>query len=163
MVKIIRIVVIWMLVAFVGDTILGPMIAIRGVAPDFSVIAIVVLALAAGSGPTAVGGFMLGLIQDLSNPSMLGLQALGKSLLGYGLGSLRGRLMYGVPLVEGLVVAFSVFAHDFFFLLVQSSFSDEQFLLPLFTRAIPAAIYSGLVGIPVIRLAELMGILAQED
>jgi len=46
---------------------------------------------------------------------------------------------------------------------VQSSFSNEQFLAPLFTQAIPAAIYSGLVGIPVIRFAELMGILAQED
>jgi len=161
--KVLRIALIWFLVAFVGDTMLGPMIAIKGVAPDFSVIAIVVLALAAGAGPASAGGFFLGLIHDLSNPSMLGLQALGKSLLGYGLGSLRGRLIYGVPLIEGLVVALSVFAHDFFFLIVQSSFSNEQFLAPLFTQAIPAAIYSGLVGIPVIRFAELMGILAQED
>ena len=153
----------WVILAFVGDTMLGPLIAIKGVAPDFSVIALVVLALSSGAGPATVGGFMLGLVQDLSNPTLLGLQALSKSCLGFSIGSLRGRLVYGVPLVEGVVVAVAVFSHDFFFLLVQSMLSDEQFLLPLFTRTIPAAIYSGLVGIPVIRLAEFMGILQQED
>lgn len=159
----IRTSITWVVVAFVGDTMLGPLIDIKGVAPDFSVIALVILALATGAGPATIGGFMLGLVQDLSNPTLLGLQALCKSCLGYSVGSLRGRLVYGVPLVEGLVVGIAVFSHDFFFLLVQSMLSDEQFLLPLFTRTIPAAFYSGLVGIPVIRLAELMGILQQED
>jgi len=153
----------WAMVAFVGDTIFGPLIAIRGVAPDFSIIALVVLALAAGAGPATVGGFTIGLIQDLSNPSLLGLQALCKSGLGYALGTLRGRLVYGVPLVEGTVVAVSVFVHDFLFLAVQSSFADEQFLMPLLTHTIPVAIYSGLMGILVIRLAEILGILRQED
>ena len=159
----VRTTITWVFLAFVGDTMLGPLIDIRGVAPDFSVMALVVLALATGAGPATVGGFLLGLVQDLSNPSLLGLQALIKSGLGFGVGSLRGRLVYGVPLVEGLVVAIAVFAHDFVFLLVQSTLSDEPFLLPLFTRTIPAAVYSGLVGIPVIRLAELLGILRQED
>jgi rod shape-determining protein MreD len=159
----IRTTLTWVVLAFVGDTMLGPLIDIRGVAPDFSVIALVVLALATGAGPATVGGFLLGLVQDLSNPTLLGLQALIKSALGFGVGSLRGRLVYGVPLVEGVVVAIAVFAHDFVFLMVQSMLSDEQFLLPLFTRTIPAAVYSGLIGIPVIRLAELLGILRQED
>ncbi len=159
----VRTTITWVVVAFVGDTILGPLIDIKGVAPDFSVIALVILALATGAGPATVGGFMLGLVQDLSNPSLLGLQALCKSGLGFAVGSLRGRLVYGVPLVEGLVVAIAVFAHDFLFLLVQSNLADEQFLLPLFTRTISVAIYSGLVGIPLIRLAEYLGILQQED
>ncbi len=101
----IRTTITWLVVAFVGDTILGPLIDINGVAPDFSVIALVILALATGAGSATVGGFMLGLVQDLSNPSLLGLQALCKSGLGFGVGSLRGRLLYGVPLVEGLVVS----------------------------------------------------------
>ncbi len=158
-----RTTITWVVLAFVGDTMLGPLIDIRGVAPDFSVIALVVLALATGAGPATVGGFLLGLVQDLSNPSLLGLQALIKSGLGFSVGSLCGRMVYWVPLVEGLVLAIAVFGHDFFFLLVQSTLSDEQFLLPLFTRTIPAAVYSGLVGIPVIRMAELLGILRQED
>jgi len=141
----------------------GPLIDIKGVAPDFSIIALVMLSLAAGAGPATVGGFLVGLVQDLSNPMLLGLQALIKSTLGYSLGSIRGRLVFGMPLVEGLVVAIAVFAHDFFFLLVQSSLSEEQFLLPLLTRSIPVAVYSALVGIPVMRMAEFLGILRQED
>ncbi len=159
----IRTTITWVVVAFVGDTLLGPLIAIKGVAPDFSIIALVVLALASGAGPATVGGFVLGLVQDLSNPTLLGLQALCKSGLGFGVGSLRGRLVYGVPLVEGMVVGISVFVHDFLYLMVQSNLSDEQFLLPLLARTIPAAVYSGLVGIPVIRMAELVGILQQEE
>ena len=159
----IRTTFVWVVVAFVGDTLLRPLIAIKGVGPDFSVIALVVLALAGGAGPATVGGFALGLVQDLSNPSLLGLQALCKSGLGFGVGSLRGRLVYGVPLVEAAVVALAVFAHDLLFLLVQSNMADEQFLLPLLTRTLPAAVYSGLVGIPVIRMAEYLGILQQED
>lgn len=159
----IRLTLTWLMVAFVGDTILGPLIDIRGIAPDFSVIALVVLGMASGAGPATVGGFMLGLVQDLSNPALLGLQALCKSGLGYGVGALRGRLVYGVPLVEGIVVAVAVFVHDFLFLLVQSNLSDERFLVPLLTRTIPVAVYSGLIGIPIIRLAEVLGILRQED
>ncbi|MCB1183383.1 rod shape-determining protein MreD [bacterium] len=159
----IRTTLTWILVAFVGDTMIAPVIDIKGVAPDFSVIALVLLALAAGATPATAGGFMLGLVQDLSNPSLLGLQALCKSGLGFALGRLRGHLVYGVPLVEGAVVALSVFAHDFVFLLVQSNLSDERFLVPLLARTIPVALYSGLAAIPLIRLAEYLGILRQED
>ncbi len=159
----VRTTLVWVVLSFVGDTILGPLIDIKGVAPDFSVIALVVLALAAGAGPATIGGFLLGLVQDLANPSLLGLQALVKSGLGFGVGSLRSRLVYGVPLVEGVGVALVVFVHDFLFLLVQSNLADEQFLMPLLTRTIPGAIYSGVVGILVIRLVDLFGVLQQEE
>jgi rod shape-determining protein MreD len=154
---------VWIIVAFVGDTMLGPLMSIKGVAPDFSIIAVVVLGLAAGAAPATVGGFALGLVQDLSNPSLLGLQALCKAVLGYSIGAVRGRLVYGVPLVEAVVITLAVFAHDLVYLLVKSNLADEQFLMPLVTRSLPVAVYSGLVGIPVLRLCELLGVLRQED
>jgi len=150
-------------VAFVGGTMLGPLIAIGGVAPDFTIIALVILALAAGPGPGSVGGFMLGLIQDLSNPTLLGLQAFCKTGLGFGLGRLRGRLVHGMPLVEAAVVFISVVAHDLVFLLIQSSLTPESSFLTLFTRTLPAGVYSGLAGIPLLRLAEFLGLLRHED
>lgn len=153
----------WLLVAFVGETMISPVIDIGGIGPDFSIIALVILALATGPAPPTAGGFLLGLVQDLAHPNLLGLRALCKCLLGFGLGRLRGRLVYGVPLVEGTVVFLSVLAHDFVFLLVESRLTDEAFLVPLFTRTLPVAVYSGLVGIPLLRLADLLGILRQED
>ncbi|MFH2053709.1 MAG: rod shape-determining protein MreD [bacterium] len=159
----VRINLLWILIAFVGDTMVGPMVSFKGVRPDFSIIALVVLGLAAGSLPATVGGFVLGLVQDLANPALLGLQALCKTWLGFGLGRLRGRLVYGMPLVEGVVILLAVLAHDLVFLLVQSRLGDEAFLVPFVTQALPTALYSGLVGVPVVRLAALAGILKPED
>ncbi len=159
----IKLIFLCSLVAFVGGTMVGPLISIGGVAPRFPIIALVILALAAGPVPGTVGGFLLGLVQDLSNPTLLGVQALIKTFLGFGLGRLRGRLVHGMPLVEATVVALSVVAHDLAFLVIQSNLTPEGSFLSLFTRTIPAAVYSGLLGIPLLRLAEYLGILRQED
>jgi len=158
-----RTTLLWILTAYLGETLIAPLITIGGVAPDFSVIAVFMLALAAGTVPATVGGFLTGLAQDLADPTLLGLRALCKSCLGFGLGKLRGRLVHGVPLVEGAVVAVAVLAHDVVYLLVQSNMVDEAFLLPLLTKSLPAAVYSGVVAVPLLRLAELLGVLAPED
>lgn len=158
-----RTTLVWVLVAFVGDTMLSPLMSIHGISPDFSIIALVVLALAAGAMPATVAGFLVGLVQDLSNPALLGLHALCKCTLGYSLGSLRTRLAHGLPVADGMVVALAVLAHDMVFLLVKSRLIDEVFLRPFLTQSLPVALYSGLVGMLVIHLAELAGILGQED
>ncbi len=159
----IRTTLVWMLVAFVGETMISPLISIAGISPDFSIIALVILALAAGPMPGTVGGFLLGLVQDLSNPALLGLHALCKCCLGFSLGRLRGRLAHGLPVAEGIVVALSVLVHDLVFLLFQSGLIDEGFLRPFLTKSFPVAIYSGVAGIVLIRFAEYLGILGQED
>ncbi|RKZ18566.1 rod shape-determining protein MreD [bacterium] len=154
---------LWVAVAFIGDTAVGPAIAIRGVSPDFSMIALVLLALAAGPLPATLGGFVLGLVQDISNPGLLGLNALCKSSLGSGLGRLRGHLVYGLPVVDGLVVLLAVLLHDIVFLLFQSRLSDDAFLMPLVTQTLPVAVYSGIIGMIVIRLANMLGVFAREE
>lgn len=154
---------VFFVVAFLGEVLVAPLIDIKGIAPDFSIIALIILALSAGAGPATAGGFVLGLIQDLTQPTLLGLHALCKCGVGYGVGSLRGRLVHGVPVVEATMVALAVLLHDFIYLLFQSRLIDEAFLVPLLTRSIPVAIYSGLVGVPILRLAELIGLLGQED
>ncbi len=153
----------WIFVALVGENLIAPMITINGIAPDFSVIALVILALAEGPYAGCLGGFMLGLVQDLATPHLLGLRALCKTILGFTAGHLRGHLMYGMPVVEGVVVALAVLTHDTLFVLVQSRMSDEAFLRPFLFQVLPVSIYSGLVGVPLLRLADLMGILQRED
>ena len=159
----VRMTVVWVLVAFVGEVVISPLIAIRGIGPDFSVIALVLLALAQGPRAGTVGGFVLGLIQDLRNPALLGLHALCKCCLGYGVGALRRRLVFGLAVVEGALVALAVVAHDLVFLLVQSRLTDEAFLRPLITQTLPVAVYTGLIGVVVLRLADLVGLLQQEE
>jgi rod shape-determining protein MreD len=150
-------------VAFLGEVMVGPLIAIWGVAPDFTIIAMVILALAAGSTAGTIGGFVLGLVQDISTPALLGLRALCKSGLGFGLGRLRGRLIRGMPLVEATVIGLAVLSHDLLFHVIKSNITNDGDFLSLITRTIPSALYSGLVGIPLLRLAEILGVLRQED
>jgi rod shape-determining protein MreD len=159
----VRTTIVFALVAFLGEVAIAPVIDIGGVAPNFSVIALIILALATGAGPATVGGFVLGVIQDVFQPTLLGLRALCKTGVGYGVGTLRGRLVHGVPVVEATMIALAVLAHDLVYLLFQSRLIDESFLVPLVTRSIPSALYSGVVGVPILRLAELLGVLGQED
>ncbi|MEZ4388652.1 MAG: rod shape-determining protein MreD [Candidatus Krumholzibacteriia bacterium] len=159
----IRTTVAWIVLAFVGEALIAPVITIRGVGPDFTVIAVVILAMAEGARAGALGGFALGLVQDLAVPTLLGLHAFCKSLMGWVLGRTRGRLVYGMPLVElSLLVAASL-SHDTVFLMVQSRQQSEAFLGPWLREALPTAVYTALVGWPLIRLADLLGILRRED
>lgn len=159
----IRTTLAWVVVAFFGETVIAPIIDIMGIAPDFAVIAVVILALAEGSTAGVLGGFFVGLVQDLSMPSLLGLHALCKTLLGSTVGKLHGRLVYGMPVLEGALVLIACLAHDTLFLLVQSRMESDAFLLPLLTQALPTAVYTALVGVPLIRLADVLGILRRED
>jgi rod shape-determining protein MreD len=159
----IRTTLTWILLAFVGETVIAPLMSVRGIAPDFAVIALVILALAEGSFAGCVGGFLIGLVQDLATPPLLGLHALCKTGLGYVIGRLRGQLVYGMPIVEFLVIVLATFLHDTVFLLVQSRMSSEGFLEPLLGWALPRAFYSGLIGVPLLRLADLLGILRRSD
>ena len=116
-----------------------------------------------GARAGALGGFSLGLVQDLSVPTLLGLHALCKSLLGWIIGVTRGRLVYGVPLVELSLLLVASLGHDTLFLLVQSRQQSEAFLGPWLTGALPTAIYTAIAGLPLIRLADLVGVLRRED
>ena len=153
----------WVLLAIVGEYLFAPALTIHGIAPDFTIIAIVILAMARGVQAGSVGGFCLGLVQDLAVPTMLGLHALCKTLLGYGVGRTRGRLVYGLVPVEGALVLASALGHDTLFMLIQSRQESEVFLGSWFTEAVPTAFYTALVGVPLIRLADLVGILRRED
>jgi len=153
----------WVLLAFIGENLVAPLIAIGGVAPDFTVIAVVLLAMAEGARAGAIGGLALGIVQDLSVPTMLGLHALCKTLLGAIVGRTRGRLVYGLVLVEVSLLLVATLAHDTLFLLIQSRQSNEAFLMPWIREAVPTAVYTALVGLPVLRVADLLGILRKED
>ncbi|MDD5719073.1 MAG: rod shape-determining protein MreD [Candidatus Krumholzibacteria bacterium] len=153
----------WVLLAVLGESVVAPAIAFGNVAPDFTVIAIVLLAMARGARAGAIGGFSLGLIQDLAVPTMLGLHALCKVLLGYGVGWTRGRLIYGLVLVEAALLFAAGLGHDTLFLLVQSWQRNDAFLATWFSDVLPTALYTAVAGVPLLRLADLFGILRRED
>ena len=68
-----------------------------------------------------------------------------------------------MPLVEATVVVIAVVAHDLAFLIIQAGFFEGGRALSLVTWTLPKAVYSGLVGIPLLRLADFLGLMRQED
>jgi rod shape-determining protein MreD len=84
----------------------GSALRIGNVAPDIPLIAVVLLALRRGPEFGCAAGFAAGLIQDTASGGLLGVQALTKSLVGFGIGVAGHRLRVTQPLVQvpGLVM-----------------------------------------------------------
>jgi len=90
----------------VAHATLTPLISFAGVTPDLPLIMVILLALRRGSEFGCVAGFVTGLLQDATGGGLIGVQALTKGLIGFGIGVAGGRLRVSQPLVQvpGLVV-----------------------------------------------------------
>lgn len=151
------------LMALIGETLLRPLLTFGGISPDFALISLVILAFAEGAYAGTLYGFVLGLIMDSAVPNLLGLHALCKTLTGFGVGRFRERMVPGMVLVEGLVVTTAALGHGLLYLLVESWSLRTPFFEPFFLEVLPSALYTGLVAVPLIRLADMLGLLRRDD
>jgi rod shape-determining protein MreD len=74
------------IVLLVIQTTLIPFISVAGVVPDLLLIWVVLTALRRGQIEATVGGFIVGLLQDLVATKFFGLAALSKTITGFVLG-----------------------------------------------------------------------------
>jgi rod shape-determining protein MreD len=84
----------------------APALRIGDVTPDIPLIIVVLLALRRGSEAGCLAGFVAGFLQDIAGGGLIGVQALTKAAVGFGVGALGGRLHIAQPLIQipGLVV-----------------------------------------------------------
>ena len=123
-----------------------PYLAIGDARPDLPLIAVTLIALARGAATGTVAGFLIGLAQDLNNPGFLGLNALAKSLVGYGVGAQRGRFDAGTAPSCAVVLATAAVAHDIVYLTIHSRLVLSEIFLALATHTLPSALYTAAVG-----------------
>jgi len=90
----------------VAHATLTPLISVAGVTPDLPLIVVILLALRRSPEFGCVAGFVTGLLQDAAGGGLIGVQALTKGVIGFGIGIAGGRLRVSQPLVQvpGLVV-----------------------------------------------------------
>jgi rod shape-determining protein MreD len=131
-------------------------IAIGSVSPDFIVVCVVLFGLQRGPIVGSLFGFVVGLAVDLGNPGSLGLNALTKSVLGYGAGRLGAATSPGV-VVLFIVFLVAAFAHDVLYLIVFMWPRVGSAFLTMVTVALPSALYTAVAGIVVERLLALLG------
>jgi rod shape-determining protein MreD len=131
----------------VAHATMGPALRIADVAPDIPLIVVVMLALRRGPEFGCGAGFLAGLLQDAATGGLLGVQALTKSVIGFGVGALGGRLRVSQPLVQvpGLVVLSLVEGVVRFGLLQLFHFPASFGELMTYV-VLPQAIYNGFLG-----------------
>lgn len=131
-------------------------IAIGSVEPDFIVVCVVLFGLQRGPIGGSLFGFLVGLVVDLGNPGFLGVNALAKTVLGYGAGRLGAATSPGATVLFIVFFAAS-FAHDVIYLLVFMWPHIGGAFVTLFTVGLGSALYTAVAGIVVERLLALLG------
>ncbi len=95
-----------------GQLYLAPTLKIGNVRPDFILVFLVFFSARFGRVPGILLGFGVGLLQDLTGSlSVLGTNALVKSVVGYTLGTLNGNLAVWTPRVINLYIYGSLLGH----------------------------------------------------
>ena len=125
----------------------APALRIADVAPDIPLIMVVLLALRRGPEFGCAAGFAAGLFQDLAAGGLIGVQALTKALVGFGIGTVGHRLRVTQPLVQvpGLVLLTIAEALVRFALLQLFRFPAPFTELMMYV-VLPQALYNGFLG-----------------
>jgi rod shape-determining protein MreD len=96
-----------LLVALVLQTSLIDLVSIKGIRPDFLLIALTYLGLSEGRSKTTVFGFLAGILEDSLGAGLLGISALAKSVAGFIAGSVLGNRSihhaYELALMAGIL------------------------------------------------------------
>ena len=144
------------LVVFIIQVTAISRIAVAGCAPDLIVILLVSLVLERGPVMAVVIGFLLGFLQDLGNASFLGMNALSKSILAYGISRLGRGLLPENVLYKGFIVFAACLLNDIVVLPITTSFAIREIFVSFFRYSLLSALYSALVGVCIFALLELL-------
>lgn len=119
------------------------------IGPDFPLLIVAYFAIFRGALAGSIFGFVVGLLQDLLNPSFLGLNALTKTLVGFALGRAGAQTERDHPLFLLALFGVAALAHDFVYLLFFTQLRLGHFFVTWATVSLPSAVYTAVVGIVV--------------
>jgi rod shape-determining protein MreD len=136
--------------------VVGERMAVLGIRPDLVVLIIVLLGLRRGPVAATLLGFLLGFLQDLLEPSTLGMNMLAKSCTGYAVGKLSGNLLVGGLFLHASLVGIALLLHDLIYLLVYTRLDPARFFGMFAAQSLPAALYTALCAFVVLALASAL-------
>lgn len=133
-------------------------LAIGDIVPDFPLLFVVYLGLFRGSFQSTIAGFLVGVLQDLYNPALLGLNALLKSIVGFIAGHIGSKTeLDSIPFLA-LIFLLSNIGHDLCYLLIYLKFDIVRIVILFFTVSLPSAVYTTFIGIIIHALCSLAGL-----
>ena len=132
-----------LLLAFIIQSTVVEHISIRGIKPDIILIILIYVSLRSGSMMGVVLGFSIGLLQDFYGPpANLGLNALCKSLLGFGVGIGKEGLYKDSMLVLMLTLVISYITHDIIYHIIDARFTLDAVVSWFIGVSLPSVFYT---------------------
>jgi rod shape-determining protein MreD len=131
-------------------------LSIGEISPDFVLLLCAFLALYRGPIQGSVLGFIIGFIQDLFNPALLGLNALTKTLIGFAFGHVGQKAMPESAIFFAAIFFIAALGHDMVYLLFFTGLHLGRFFVIFFTVAVPSAVYTAIVGTIIHQLLRLI-------
>ncbi len=132
-----------------------------GIKPDLPLALLYIIGLLTGPAEGAIAGIGIGLLQGVSSAGLIGLDGMTRGLFGLGAGFLGQRVLdiasptnfvflSAFCLLEGIAVAMYVVA----------AYGNCPFFSLLFTRMLPQALYTGLLGTLMLRFIKSRNVAA---
>ena len=145
------------LVFLIAQAVLAHRIAWGPIEPDFIILITIFLALYRGGVQGALFGFAIGLLQDLGNPEMLGLNAMTKSILGYLIGRAGEKTFPESALFLFALFFSAAIGHDILYLAFYQWPHIGSALLTIVSVALPSAVYTAALGVAGDKLVSAFG------
>ncbi len=144
--------VILLLIIPVQATLFNPL-SLGGVKPDFPLALIYIIGLLTGPTEASLAGISIGLVQDIGSAGLIGMNACTRGLIGLGAGFLGRRVLdLGSPSNIIFLSAFSLLEGIVISAFMQFFSGGVPILSMFFTRMLPQALYTGLLGTFMLRL-----------
>jgi rod shape-determining protein MreD len=132
-------------VALILQTTVAAAIAINGIVPDLVYIALFVFAMDAGMSGGTFAGFVVGLGLDLYSPTLLGQNALAKTVSGFLVGIFNERYMRTDLLMKLIILTTSMIVHDAIFTavtIIKTGQPISVLFVDLGLRTLPRVLYT---------------------
>ena len=127
-------------------------LSIAGIKPDLGLALLYIIGLLTGPAEAALAGMSIGLVQDIGSASFLGLTGITRGLVGLAAGMLGKRVLdVGSPSNSIFLAAFSLLEGICLVLFLQVFSGSVPFFGILWGRLLPQALYTGLLGIVLLR------------
>ncbi len=128
-------------------------LAIVGIKPDLAFSFLYIIGLLTGPVEATLAGMGTGLLIDIGSSSFLGVTGISRGLLGLSAGLLGEKVLDITSPSNGIfITAFSLLEGVVFLFFLQIVYSDLPFLNLVIERILPQAIYTGILGIILLRL-----------
>jgi rod shape-determining protein MreD len=135
----------WIVGGLLFQTAVFPHLAVFGLKPDVLMVVVVCWALLYGPAEGFVAGLAAGLVQDLTFGQYIGLFALAKTLVGFGVGVVAGKIFRETIWVPTAAVGVAVFAHEFVVWVCLVALHVPAPAVNIITVGLPVAVYSTLL------------------